>query len=93
VLVLVSNQELGTGGPEECSQAKISQVENIIHTWAGEEDQGTYTCRPEAGDFKAARTRLFIGHGGGSGVWGSSFGGDVVLRTIYVIIYYLLVLS
>jgi hypothetical protein len=32
VLVLVSNQELGTGGPEECSQAKISQVENIIHT-------------------------------------------------------------
>jgi hypothetical protein len=33
VLVLVSNQELGTGGPEECSQAKISQVENIIHTW------------------------------------------------------------
>jgi hypothetical protein len=33
VLVLVSNQELGTGGPEECSQAKNSQVENIIHTW------------------------------------------------------------
>jgi hypothetical protein len=33
VLVLVSNQELGTGGPEEYSQAKISQVENIIHTW------------------------------------------------------------
>jgi hypothetical protein len=32
VLVLVSNQELGTGGPEECSQAKISEVENIIHT-------------------------------------------------------------
>ena len=33
MLVLVSNQELGTGGPEESSQAKISQVENIIHTW------------------------------------------------------------
>ena len=33
VLVLVSNQELGTGGPEECSQAKISQVKNIFHTW------------------------------------------------------------
>jgi hypothetical protein len=33
VLVLVSNQVLGTGGPEDCSQATISQVENIIHTW------------------------------------------------------------
>jgi hypothetical protein len=33
VLVLVSNQKLETGEPEELSQAKISQVENIIHTW------------------------------------------------------------
>jgi hypothetical protein len=32
-LVLVSNQKLGTGGPEESPQAKISQVENMIQTW------------------------------------------------------------
>jgi hypothetical protein len=37
VLVIVSNQELGTGGPEECAQAKISQVENIPHL-------GLYLC-------------------------------------------------
>jgi len=36
---------------------------SLILKEAGEEDQGTYVCRPVTGDFKTAKTRLFIGQG------------------------------
>ena len=32
LLVLGLVQSVGTSGPEECSQAKLSKVENIYHT-------------------------------------------------------------
>ena len=67
-------------------------MSSLIIRKAGEEDQGTYTCRPETGAFKTARTRLFIGQGGGSRVRGRWVGREADLRTIFVIIFYLLVL-
>ena len=36
-------------------------ISSLIIREAGEDDQGTYLCRPLAGDFKTAKTRLFIG--------------------------------
>ena len=38
-------------------------MSSLIIRQAGEEDQGTYLCRPLTGDFKSAKTRLFIGQG------------------------------
>jgi hypothetical protein len=38
-------------------------MSSLIIREAREEDQGTYLCRPLTGDFKSARTRLFIGQG------------------------------
>ena len=48
---------------EEGEEETIAMSSLIIRQ-AGEEDQGTYTCRPLTGEFKTARTRLFIGQGG-----------------------------
>ena len=42
-------------------------MSSLIIRQAGEEDQGTYTCRPLTGDFKTANTRLFIGQVGAPG--------------------------
>ena len=42
-------------------------MSSLIIRQAGPEDQGTYSCRPETGDFKTATTRLFIGHRAVSG--------------------------
>jgi len=46
---------------------KSATMSSLIIREAGLEDQGTYTCRPLTGDFKTAKTRLFIGYGGVSG--------------------------
>ena len=46
---------------------ETTTMSSLIIRKAGEEDQGTYTCRPETGDFKTATTRLFIGQGAVSG--------------------------
>ena len=67
-------------------------MSSLIIRQAGPEDQGTYTCRPETGDFKTARTRLFIGQGGGSGVRGCQVGRKIDLTTFSYLIFYLLVL-
>ena len=66
-------------------------MSSLIIRQAGPEDQGTYSCRPETGDFKTARTRLFNGQGEGSGVRGRWLGREVDLRTTLVIMCYLLV--
>ena len=67
-------------------------MSSLIIRQAGTDDQGTYTCRPETGDFKTARTRLFNGQGEGSGVRGRWLWREVDLRTTLVIMCYLLVL-
>ena len=46
---------------------ETTTLSSLIIREAGQEDQGTYTCRPLTGDFKTARTRLFIGYEGVSG--------------------------
>ena len=61
---------------------KTITMSSLIIREAGQEDQGTYTCRPLTGDFKTARTRLFIGYGGISGA-SVSKAGQVELRVMY----------
>jgi hypothetical protein len=53
---------------------ETTTMSSLIIRGAGEGDQGTYTCRPETGDFKTASTRLFIGPGAVSGARVSGVG-------------------
>ena len=74
---------------------ETTTLSSLIIREAGQEDQGTYTCRPLTGDFKTARTRLFIGLGGVSGArvsrvgrveWGVGFYKTALVLSFYFLI-------
>ena len=75
---------------------ETSTMSSLIIREVGQEDQGTYTCRPFTGDFKTARTRLFIDYGG---VLGTSISRVDRVRlsvqynnTSYIMFFYFLIL-
>ena len=76
---------------------ETTTLSSLIIREAGQEDQGSYTCRPLTGDFKTARTRLFIGYGGVSGASISRVGRVQIsvqsYYTAFIMYFYFLILG
>ena len=68
MLVHVSNQELSTGGPEECSQAKHSEVE-VVQLWEGRAGAKSVQARQNDGGMARLIWPSILNLGVGK-VWG-----------------------